>query len=68
MVMKNSTMKYSNRMGQKTGMSKISKKVMKNDMNTDRMHEYQNLNSGNLLANGLVALNQSEYCSMHILK
>ncbi len=37
-------------------MSKISKKVMKKDMTTERVHEYQNLNSGNLLAKGLTKM------------
>jgi hypothetical protein len=34
-------------------MSNIWKKVMQNEITTDRMQEYQNLNSGNLLAKGL---------------
>jgi len=51
--MKNKTMKYNKRIGQKTGTSKTSKKVMKNAMIVLRVQAYQNLNSGNRRANGL---------------
>jgi hypothetical protein len=53
MVIKKRTIKYNNRMGQKTGTSKIWKKVIKKEIITDRKQECQNLNSGNLLAKGL---------------
>jgi hypothetical protein len=53
MVMKNKTMKYSSRIGQKTGISKMPKKVMKKDVMTALMQECQNLNSGSRRANGL---------------
>ena len=46
-------MKYNNKIGQKTGTSKISKKVIKNAIITERIEEYQNLNSGKRRANGL---------------
>jgi hypothetical protein len=52
-VMKNKTMKYSSRMGQKTGMSNMLKKVIRKDVSTALMHECQNLNSGSRRANGL---------------
>jgi hypothetical protein len=40
-------------MGQNTGISKTVKKVIKNAVHMDLTQEYQNLNSGSLLANGL---------------
>ena len=45
-------------MGQNTGTSNISKKVIKRAIMTARTHEYQNLNSGNLRANGLFKENK----------
>mmetsp|Transcript_28467 Transcript_28467/g.46228 ORF Transcript_28467/g.46228 Transcript_28467/m.46228 type:complete len:104 (-) Transcript_28467:301-612(-) len=51
-VMKNSTPKYINSIGQKTGTSNTEKKVMIRDVPTPRAHAIQNLNSGNLRANG----------------
>jgi len=40
-------------MGQNTGTSKNSKNVIESAISVARKHEYQNLNSGNLLAKGL---------------
>ena len=51
--MKNSTKKYNNNIGQNTGTSNISKNVINIDVTIALEHEYQNLNSGSLLANGL---------------
>ena len=52
-MIKKRTIKYINRMGQKTGTSKKLKNVIPNEIKTALIQEYQNLNSGNLLANGL---------------
>jgi hypothetical protein len=46
-------MKYRSSIGQKTGTSNNSKKVMNVAIIIAREQEYQNLNSGNLRANGL---------------
>ena len=54
--MKKSTPKYMTKIGQKTGTSKIPKKVMKNEIRVPRKHVNQNLNSGNRLVNGLYSL------------
>lgn len=54
MVMKNKTMKYSSKIGQNTGMSNIWKKVIIKEIITALVHEYQNLNSGNRRAKGLI--------------
>jgi hypothetical protein len=51
--MKNSTKKYISRIGQKTGMSKIEKKVMTMHIAVPLAHANQNLNSGSLRVNGL---------------
>lgn len=53
MVKKKSIKKYTTKTGQNTGTSKNSKKVIKNADMTPRVQNSQNLNSGNLLANGL---------------
>lgn len=52
-VTMNSTHQYRSRMGQKTGTSKIGKKVAAKPMNMDFMLEYQNLNSGSRRTKGL---------------
>ena len=52
-VITNNTMKYSSSIGQKTGTSNNSKKVMNVAIIIALEQEYQNLNSGNLRANGL---------------
>ena len=52
-VITNNTMKYRSSIGQKTGTSNNSKKVMNVAIIIAREQEYQNLNSGNLRANGL---------------
>jgi hypothetical protein len=46
-------MKYNKRIGQNTGTSKISKKVIIIAIIVARVHDSQNLNSGNRRANGL---------------
>jgi len=46
-------MKYMTRIGQNTGMLKHSKNVHPSAINVLLLTEYQNLNSGNLLMNGL---------------
>lgn len=46
-------MKYSNKIGQKTGTSKTAKKVAMKEKKTALTHECQNLNSGSLRAKGL---------------
>ena len=51
-VITNNMKKYSSKMGQKTGTLTTSKKVKVMAMNTARIQECQNLNSGNRLANG----------------
>lgn len=51
--MQNSIMKYKTSMGQKTGISKQSNIVHIIAMTIDFITEYQNLNSGNFLINGL---------------
>ena len=52
MVRKNRTKKYMTRIGQKTGTSKISKKVQIMAIKVDLATEIQNLNSGNRLMKG----------------
>jgi hypothetical protein len=52
MVMKKSTKKYKSSIGQKTGISKMLKKVMKRLVTTPLVQANQNLNSGNRRANG----------------
>lgn len=47
MVKQNKTMKYSNSIGQKTGMSKTSKNVIKKANKVDFTTAHQHLNSGN---------------------
>lgn len=47
MVRQNNTIKYSNKIGQKTGISKASKKVVKNANKVDLTTAHQHLNSGN---------------------
>ena len=54
MVRKKRAMKYKRRMGQKTGMSKTLKKVIKNAVTTARALAHQNLNSGRRRLKGLV--------------
>lgn len=51
--MMNSIMKYSTRIGQNTGTLKQSNNVHIIAKTVDFVIEYQNLNSGNLLINGL---------------
>jgi len=51
-VMKNSTPKYINSIGQNTGTSNIEKNVIMIPVPTPRVHASQNLNSGNRRANG----------------
>lgn len=46
-------MKYITRIGQNTGILNISKHVHIKEITVDLHTEYQNLNSGNLLMNGL---------------
>ena len=53
MVIKKRMKKYMTNIGQNTGTSKIEKKVMINAIPVPRKQAYQNLNSGNLLVNGL---------------
>jgi len=52
-VKTNKIQKYMTRIGQNTGTLNISKKVQKVAITTDLEHEYQNLNSGSFLINGL---------------
>ncbi len=52
-------MKYNKRIGQNTGMSKTWKNVMKKDMMTALVQEYQNLNSGKRRAKGLIEFKKS---------
>lgn len=52
-VIQNSVIKYMTRIGQKTGILKQSKNVQINPISVLFVTEYQNLNSGNLLMNGL---------------
>lgn len=52
MVAKKSTKKYSSKIGQKTGTSKMEKNVIRMQIAVPLEHASQNLNSGNLLANG----------------
>merc|ERR1719198_402342 len=47
-----SAMKYMSRIGQKTGMLKMAKKVRKKATQKALVSEYQNLNSGSLRMNG----------------
>ncbi|KAH3685631.1 hypothetical protein WICPIJ_003378 [Wickerhamomyces pijperi] len=49
----NKRMKYINNIGQKTGTSVNSVKVNNKDKVVATVERYQNLNSGNLLMNGL---------------
>lgn len=51
--MQNSVMKYITSIGQNTGMLKQSNRVHIMATTVDFVTEYQNLNSGNLLMNGL---------------
>ena len=53
MVIKNKTQKYITKIGQKTGISNTEKKVIINDVPVPLKQANQNLNSGNLLVNGL---------------
>jgi len=53
MVMQNKVMKYMTRMGQNTGMLKHSNMVHTMAITVDLVTEYQNLNSGSRLMNGL---------------
>ena len=57
MVIKNNIIKYNNNTGQNTGISKNSKNVITNEINTALIHENQNLNSGTRRANGLFKIN-----------
>lgn len=52
-VIKNNIQKYITKIGQKTGTSKMGKKHIKKAVHDPRKHVNQNLNSGNLLVNGL---------------
>ena len=52
-VMKNNIQKYNTKIGQKTGISNMEKNVMKKDVPVPLKQINQNLNSGNLLVNGL---------------
>lgn len=52
-VIQNNVMKYITNIGQKTGMLKQSNRVHPMAKSVDFVTEYQNLNSGNLLINGL---------------
>lgn len=53
MVTQNSVMKYKTRIGQNTGTLKTSNRVRKRASIVDFITEYQNLNSGSRLINGL---------------
>ena len=59
-VMQNRVMKYMTRMGQNTGMLNSSKNVQKKAMAVALVAEYQNLNSGSRLMNGL----NSSFCEV----
>lgn len=52
-VIQNNVMKYITSIGQNTGMLKQSNRVHTMATTVDFVTEYQNLNSGNLLINGL---------------
>lgn len=52
-VTTNNTHQYRSKIGQKTGISNIEKKVAKNPRMIDLILEYQNLNSGRRRTNGL---------------
>lgn len=52
-MIQNNVMKYITSIGQNTGMLKQSKNVHIMATTVDFVTEYQNLNSGNLLMNGL---------------
>lgn len=52
-VMQNNVMKYITKMGQNTGTLKQSKNVQIRAITVLLLMEYQNLNSGNRLTNGL---------------
>lgn len=53
MVMQNNVIKYITKIGQNTGTLKQSKKVQISAITVLLLIEYQNLNSGNRLTNGL---------------
>lgn len=58
--MQKSVIKYITKMGQNTGMLKNSKNEHTNAMAVALVAEYQNLNSGSLLMNGL----NSSFCDV----
>lgn len=59
-VIVNRTMKYSNKMGQNTGISNTENSVKHIDITTDFVPDHQNLNSGTLRLKGL---NSSPSCN-----